>query len=292
MKKADQTTKTEIESCFNQMNFEPQKSWPALIDDSDRELLGEIIEFDENVNPGFKFYHVRPQKGPGNNNKVIIVIHDIGGFLGSRSLSLCDQLAIDTNAHIIMPDFYRNNDNIDNHGGFDPTTGLGPQQINWISKFDPESVIKDYEFTIDYLLNNNYIGNAERISTLGFCWGGYVSMVLSNDKLNSKYPLKSAGSCHPSPIVITFFNQTVTNLFENIDKPQYIAAAGFGDGPEIKNGGELAGILASKKIGYEFIEFPEMIHGWVPRGDLGDLAVKRDVKGAIEGAVEFYDRYL
>ena len=300
MKKcSDKEAKKEIKSCFREMTFEPQNAWPALMMDDERELLGEIVQFDESVNEGIKFYYSPPGNAKNNkdingnnkvNNKVVVVIHGMAGFQGSRSLSMCDQISLQANAHCIMPDFYRNNDNINNHGGF--FNGIGPQQIAFIKKHTPENIIRDYEFSIDYLLEKKFITKTDRISTLGFCWGGFASFVLSNDENNSKYPLKSAASCHPSPTVINQFNSTVNDLFDGIDKPQFIAAAGGGDGPEIKKGGELENILKGKDIDSFFMEFPEMFHGWVNKGDISIPAVARDVKGALEGVFEFFEDYL
>ena len=37
---------------------------------------------------------------------------------------------------------------------------------------------------------------------------------------------------------------------------------------------------------------PEMIHGWVPRGDLSNPTIARDVKAALELALAFYGKHL
>ena len=44
--------------------------------------------------------------------------------------------------------------------------------------------------------------------------------------------------------------------------------------------------VAGKKI--EIHEFPEMEHGWVPRGNASIPEVKRDVKLALQKTVDFF----
>jgi hypothetical protein len=66
-------------------------------------------------------------------------------------------------------------------------------------------------------------------------------------------------------------------LTERVKCPAFLYPAG-NDVPNIKQGGELVQIL-ERKFGAEktgTLEFPDMIHGWVVRGDLEDEKVKRD----------------
>ena len=38
--------------------------------------------------------------------------------------------------------------------------------------------------------------------------------------------------------------------------------------------------------------FPDMAHGWVPRGDAGEAAVARDVEAALKAATDFFGARL
>ncbi len=64
--------------------------------------------------------------------------------------------------------------------------------------------------------------------------------------------------------------------------PAFLYPAG-NDVPNIKEGGELVKILQDKHgvANSGTLEFPEMIHGWVVRGDLNDEKVKRDTEKAL-----------
>jgi len=72
-----------------------------------------------------------------------------------------------------------------------------------------------------------------------------------------------------------------------------LLAAG-NDVPDVKPGGKIPEILSGKKFGGKcvFLEFPEMQHGWVTRGDTGVEEVKRDVERALEVAILFFERNL
>ena len=64
--------------------------------------------------------------------------------------------------------------------------------------------------------------------------------------------------------------------------------------------GEVANIIASSKHGEglhekqqpKCVEFPEMMHGWVSRGDTSTDNVKRDAEKALEIASEFLAHWM
>ncbi len=62
------------------------------------------------------------------------------------------------------------------------------------------------------------------------------------------------------------------------------------DATNLKEKGELIRILKSKEFGsaVKTVDFPEMAHGWVSRGDITDPVVARDLKIAIDMTLEFF----
>lgn len=295
--KAPNKIKSQIMSCIFKMT-EPDDSWPALIPDDDRDLDGTIHYFDESTySEDFKFYHVYPKNSSDKSytNRIIIVNYDWYGFEGSRSLSLCDQLSRDLNAHVIMPDYFRN-DSSENHGSDDDFL----PKIEFLLQFTPEVIAQDFEFVIDWLVDNGFVQTHTqgqgvedlKISSVGFCWGGWATMKLADIAASPKYNLKCAATCHPSPTQSVYFGQSQTDLFNRISSPQYVAA-GYNDVDTVLPGGQLQNLLSDKGIHNKFEYFPEMSHGWVLRGDVdGDDAVRRDVMGAIEGLTGFLDQCL
>jgi len=291
--------KTNAQMCLSKMlttnqseNFEattPQmadefgkESWPALTLDHQRQEFGELIEFED----GLKMYYVSAKK---RTSRVIVVAHDVFGFYGSRSFSLVDQLSQDINAHVILPDFYRN-DTIDNHGGI--MNGLGKQQMDWIRTFPGESVTRDYEFFIDWLRHNQKIRRTDKIAMVGYCWGGWVTMLLSNPE-KTKYPLALGVDYHPSPIVESLFGRSEEEFLGKIQAPQIVFTAG-GDPENIKPGGSLELLLKGKNLGVdsEFYVYEEMTHGWVLRGDLEIENVRRDTKDALSKGIAYLQENL
>jgi hypothetical protein len=52
-------------------------------------------------------------------------------------------------------------------------------------------------------------------------------------------------------------------------------------------------ILKKKPFGEQCVykEFPEMVHGWVPRADFDDAANKRDHDLALEMSLDFFKKH-
>lgn len=67
-----------------------------------------------------------------------------------------------------------------------------------------------------------------------------------------------------------------------------------GDPDNTKPGGEMNKLFDTKPFGVHchYQEFPDMEHGWVPRGDASDETVARDVKAAMELAKGYFKKHL
>lgn len=51
-------------------------------------------------------------------------------------------------------------------------------------------------------------------------------------------------------------------------------------------------VALNEKFGGSTFEYKEMVHGWFSRGDTTVEEVKRDVKDAMERAVEFLGKFM
>jgi hypothetical protein len=81
-------------------------------------------------------------------------------------------------------------------------------------------------------------------------------------------------------------------LTKKIKCPAFLYPAG-NDVPNIKKGGELVQIL-EEKFGAEktgTLEFPEMTHGWVVRGNLAEEKVTRDTEAALHHACNYFSKF-
>ena len=88
----------------------PEDSWPALVPDEDIVNDGTMVFLDD-----MGVYYVEP-KSP--STKALLINYDSDGINSGRLRSICDQLSQDTGFHIAMPDYYRNETGINDHGGY------------------------------------------------------------------------------------------------------------------------------------------------------------------------------
>lgn len=126
------------------------------------------------------------------------------------------------------------------------------------------------------------------ISSYGYCWGGYLGAALS---ASDNPVIKGHVSFHPSwNAENTIHGEgSVDKMAERITVPQLLLSAG-NDPDFVREGGSVERILKSKpEIAAlsEVVDFPDVIHGWVNRGDLENPITKAAVMKAWHAAVKF-----
>ena len=108
-------------------------------------------------------------------------------------------------------------------------------------------------------------------------------------KLSANPIFKAGVSMHPShPKICEQIQENEESLLKDVKCPQFFLSAA-NDGASVKFGG-----LGKQVLGdaLEIVEFPDMLHGWSVRGDLGDPMVERDVKKAFNLTLAFLNRYM
>lgn len=125
--------------------------------------------------------------------------------------------------------------------------------------------------------------------SLGFCWGVWFAF-----RMAAKYDCFKAIACpHPSLQIETFvYKGNEVELASKICCPAYFMPAG-NDLPNVKEKGEVVEALA-KRFGNDLVgmtEFPDMMHGWVVRGDLNDEKVNRDFHKAIDLTQGYFKKF-
>ncbi|KAJ8523897.1 hypothetical protein ON010_g17221 [Phytophthora cinnamomi] len=128
----------------------------------------------------------------------------------------------------------------------------------------------------------------ESISSYGYCWGGYLGAAQS---ASDNPVIKGHVSFHPSWAAENTLHGpgSVEKLAERITVPQLLLSAG-NDPDFVREGGSVEKILKAKAdIGElsDVVDFPDVIHGWVNRGDLQDPTTKAAVMKAWHAAVKF-----
>ena len=120
----------------------------------------------------------------------------------------------------------------------------------------------------------------ETIGGVGFCWGTYPLM-----KLAAAGRIQAAVACHPSlSLGLKFFGESVADQVAAAKCPVVFMPAG--NDPDIYRDGTLASPECT------FADFPDMQHGFVPRGDTSKPEVERDVRRAIDLATTFLTKHL
>jgi len=207
----------------------------------------------------------------GEGNKVIIIITDVFGYDSGRSQLISDQFA-DEGFRVLLPDLFRgDNWNSDDWSKFG----------EWVKKFLWEKLERDFTENLFPYLEGQGV---KSIGMVGMCWGDYIVF-----KASSTGKVTAGVGFHPT---LNRFPETTEQLAEAVKCPQFLMPAG-NDPEDIKEGGAVEKIL-TPKFGDKFRikTFPDVNHGWVPRGDLSKPEVARDVKEAMRLAVDYFKELL
>ena len=259
----------------NPDSIDPESSWPALVLDDNVENVGIEVFVPSNFSD-MMIYHVKPEQ---NSTKAIIVNYDIFGILSGRLKSVCDQIARDTGFHVLMPDFFRNNEGINEHGGLRPFTD---ESRSWLEQFDSKRILYDTDLVYKYMEDNGF--EIDSYGSVGYCWGGWAGFQQA-----STGKIISHVSAHPSLKVENWiFGGSQEEMVKKVKSRNIMLLPAGNDPDNIKSGGDVenwVSNVAGKEI--EIFEFPEMKHGFVPRGNVSISEVERDVKLAMQKTVDF-----
>jgi len=248
----------------------PPGSEPALT--TDYKDQGKVIEAKQ-----LNFYTV------GSGKKAVIVFHDIFGWNSGRTREVCDGLAAQ-GFLVVCPDFF--------HGqAMDFAMNLIsmflhlPRMLRFLWKFPWKNVEKELNEVIYPYLQQQGV---TKIGCIGFCWGAWAGTHASSDERMSCHV-----GLHPSLQVGKFFKESTKGLLDDVKCPQMFLPAG-NDPAGVKQNGEAEQILSKKSFGKEcrYVEFPQMKHGWVVRGDLSQPDIARDTKLAIDQMTAFLSKHL
>ena len=213
---------------------------------------------------------------------VYMYMTQVWGINSGRTRAAADLLASTGDYVVVVPDLYYDEDTIDNHGGLDPFP------VEWVKKFTPERLTTDVEIVRTALTTELIDGGKAGI--IGFCWGAFVVF----ECCQKKDSFSAGVSMHPSIQIAGIFGHSPVQLAEGVTCPQLLLPAG-NDQEADKPGGDV--IVALQKLpgigdACKSHVFPEMVHGWVPRGDVSEPAIARDVDLAMKMTKDFLDTHL
>jgi dienelactone hydrolase len=217
--------------------------------------------------------------GPADAEHAVIVSYDIYGFHGGRIRNICDQIA-NNGYFVVLPDFFRGDCWSPERTATEPDA-----KMPWIKSVSSPTQVRDDLVSVIGMLKKMGV---KRQGMAGFCFGGFAALIASQTGAFS-----CVAGIHASLKIYKFHGSTELAEVEKCACPMMLLQA-ENDLPNTKPGGEVEALLKAKPFGSECVykEFSEMAHGWVPRGDLKNPAVKRDVGMAMEMIVSFMDKHV
>ncbi|CAF1509664.1 unnamed protein product [Didymodactylos carnosus] len=177
-----------------------------------------------------------------SSSMAVIILYDALGFNIEQTRMFAERLAAETNARVLMPDFFR--------GNALPYSALHPYQpkvvTTWIEKSPSWTMIEKELKMLSKELRAS--GKIKKLAVIGFCWGGFhVVKACSEPQL-----VDSGISIHGSMLNMTNPNQ--------IQKP-IMFLKGNND-PSLN---EIKAVLDKKPFGSkcEYKNYENMAHGFV-----------------------------
>jgi dienelactone hydrolase len=221
--------------------------------------------------------------------RVLVVFPDVFGINSGNTKVVCDvlqeQLGDDT--AVWMPDMFRGKPIMGSWGLPDVITNAFMMvSILWACFTN----MKDTKLVMDL---KEVVGPAlpadSTVVCLGFCYGAWVA---GTSLTVEGFPAKAGVGIHPAWAIETVYGRKEEDLATKVGKTPFLFMPASND--ELKVGNPVVGMLA-KARGIEeervAVEFPDMVHGWVNRGDSTDAKVKEAQDKAVKLACDFVNEH-
>lgn len=250
----------------------------------------------------------------------LVVYTDVWGFHPqSRIRVVCDALAAHTGLQVISPDCLRGNTVAQHPFGDDfpawirsvPYNPIVYQDTITCLQYLQQQLRKDAKTTTTTPPSNETF----KFGVIGYCWGAWAmaKSCCSAPSAPPAIPWHCAVAIHPSlkPESYAFGGKDPDDhlrllhdlgthcpcliLAASNDREYFKPAATTTSSLEKEEagGGDAAILAPLLDNGGKVIVFPEMLHGWMTRGDIQqDAAIKRDVQLAFHETVEFIRRNM
>eukprot|EP00349_Pseudokeronopsis_sp_Brazil_P000440 CAMPEP_0202964104 /NCGR_PEP_ID=MMETSP1396-20130829/8179_1 /ASSEMBLY_ACC=CAM_ASM_000872 /TAXON_ID= /ORGANISM="Pseudokeronopsis sp., Strain Brazil" /LENGTH=258 /DNA_ID=CAMNT_0049685941 /DNA_START=38 /DNA_END=814 /DNA_ORIENTATION=+ len=239
----------------------------------DYNFVGSIIESE-----GVELY----VSGGTEGKKAIVLVPDIYGWNGGRTRNIADFLAGE-GYYVVVPKLLC--PPID--GGTD-----GDGFAAWVDmNHFLENIRKfPYDGNIDSKIHSTVAHvkaqGVEFIGIIGFCWGGWVGAHAVSDSSPVAADIKALLIGHPSCHLEAAFGGSAQTLFDRITVPTLLLPAN-GDPQEYDEDGSWFVSVKSRFGTSKSRRFPDVEHGFIPRGDINIPEKKEAVDQALEEFVSF-----
>jgi dienelactone hydrolase len=227
--------------------------------------------------------------GAADANTVILLLPDVWGWDSGRTRAIADLLADALSARCYVPKLLQPALEGGTDGdGLPPDFDIGARGAEfgpWAKQITWGEVVKPALVALLAHAKGAAAAAEPKVGVVGCCWGAWAAFHASAELEGI-----GAGVCfHPSAhIEAGLFGGDNGALAAATRAPFLLLPAG-NDPTVYDEGGEM---FAALRPGSATCRFGEMKHGWVPRGDLADEAVRRDVEKALADATAFFNAKL
>ncbi|CAB9500987.1 Dienelactone hydrolase family protein [Seminavis robusta] len=245
-----------------------------------------------------------------STKRVVVVFTDVYGIDAGHHKVFADCLAERLDCSVIVPDLFRGvpilQPWIDNHNIAADLMGSlmgAPGMIFRVRQYPPAKVEQEiFQMILPFIHAQTTHTHATdiSISCVGFCFGGWVvGRVLGHQPQagDSKLSFQCGVGIHPSFQPNLLHAEQMTTMAERIHKPILFLPA-WNDG-DLKPNTKIVNIIQqnlTKKRQIQpqeavSVEFPNMIHGWVSRGDPTNPAIAAEQEKALKLTVDFIQKH-
>eukprot|EP00934_Nitzschia_sp_Nitz4_P002630 Nitzschia sp. Nitz4//scaffold82_size85912//57373//58227//NITZ4_005148-RA/size85912-processed-gene-0.122-mRNA-1//-1//CDS//3329558856//2620//frame0 len=236
------------------------------------------------------------QVGPENPKRIICVFSDVYGIDSGTHKAYCDTLQerLGEFTAVWMPDLFRGStlfveSFLDKYLSFDAQVLMNAPRFIWAVKTRVTASAIDQDI-IEIIQPAMKDVGCEKIGCAGFCFGGTVvcramgveggefAAGVGNHAAFKPDELMAGGTGSPEELFKLTGDKPVLFLNAIQDKDT------FSTSKLIQEGAERRGISPSDMA----IEFPDMNHGFVTRGDPADPVMRENQEKALDLAVKFF----
>jgi dienelactone hydrolase len=242
----------------------------------------------------------------GSGTCCIVVGHDAFGVSSGRTKHIADVLARRLGCQVAIPTFFESGvagGEVANEAArrfLDPSPterwytapgrflGLVWNLRAFLGGFKAANWRAVRPLLLDKVLPGLRARGAQRFGLLGFCWGGWFALHASAEP-----DFACTASCHPAVNACAIYSEKEQDVFDGVRCVQMHLVSARDEPKSIQPGGAAQSTWQAQPFGAGcHIEAFAQKHGWVNRGSLDDLALKRDYDRSIELLCEFYTKHL
>lgn len=289
----------------------PPGSWPQALlqtedglnqDDVKFVPRGSVIELpatSARPTSTLPLYVVTPTGTPSSQppKGLLLVLQDIFSVRvfhpdarsGDRLAHLCDYWSDTLDCAVAMPSLFRDIP-VDVALQAAKEEDRQTAKVDWLKQQTYDKVGPDVVASVAHLRQE--FGPDLPIAAVGFCYGAWLFSKASSSATKSAPSVlfSCAVGCHPSTQNETLQGGDEVAMIQGLQCPTLFICASNDSAIYRETDG--VGRQALEATGGGVEVFPEMVHGWIARGDVSQTNVLKDMERAVESATKFLRMHM